>query len=80
MLKTAAERRPFFLGAPELIYPETATNSRSRLPIYDGSLDNILGVIRVRDVVSRLAAHRRPRHAAIPRNRAIGAIRLAGLR
>src|SRR5262245_39078234 len=31
-----------------------AASRASRLPVYDGTLDNILGVIRVRDVVSHL--------------------------
>jgi CBS domain containing-hemolysin-like protein len=38
----------------EALLERLAAGRASRLPVYDGTLDNILGVIRVRDVVSHL--------------------------
>ena len=52
--RTEIEGIPAGLGR-EALLERLAASRASRLPVYDGSLDNILGVLRVRDVVSRLA-------------------------
>ena len=51
--RTEIEGIPVGLGR-EALLERLAGSRASRLPVYDGSLDNILGVLRVRDV-SRLA-------------------------
>src|SRR5262249_17028083 len=52
--RTEVEGIPIGLGR-EALLERLATSRASRLPVYDGTLDNILGLIRVRDVVSHLA-------------------------
>lgn len=51
--RTEIEGIPVSLGG-EALLRRLAASTHSRLPVYDGSLDNVLGVIRVRDVVAHL--------------------------
>ena len=44
-----------------------ATTQRSRLPVYEGSLDHILGFVHIKDVIWLLLDRARPRRRAIAR-------------
>lgn len=52
--RTELEAIPVGIGREDLLR-SLATSRHSRLLVYDGSLDNILGVMRVRDLVPLLA-------------------------
>jgi magnesium and cobalt exporter, CNNM family len=52
--RTEIEGIPVGLGR-EMLLERLAASRASRLPVYDGTLDNILGVLRARDVVSHFA-------------------------
>ena len=57
--RTEVEGIPVGVGR-EALLERVAASRASRLPVYDGTLDNILGLIRIRDVVSYLAQPNAP--------------------
>jgi CBS domain containing-hemolysin-like protein len=57
--RTELEAIPVGLGRQDLLR-HVAGSPRSRLPVYDGSPDNILGVIRLRDIVPLLVQPGQP--------------------
>jgi CBS domain containing-hemolysin-like protein len=52
------EALPVSLTGPELL-ARVAAASHSRLPVYEGSLDNVVGAIRARDLLGAAAGDRR---------------------